>query len=467
MGSGAVTLSQDVPDDGCCIEQEFTEFGLIVEAEDSLDMPNLHIHDAAIVTMDNDFTLIDDGAIVSADGRLIYVGPQAGAPAPRAEDQIIDAAGMVAIPGLINAHTHLAMTLFRGAADDLPLMTWLQEKIWPVEARLTPEDVYWASLLGIAEMLRAGVTTFHDMYWHVEAVADAVRESGIRAGLSGVVIGVIPGAEAMLEQAIERVRALVKEGHPRIIPFFGPHAPYTVPKPMMQRVVEAAAEIGVGIHTHLSETRSEVAECLREHGTTPIALMNQIGLFTVPVTAAHCVHPTEEEIPILAECKVGVAHCPSSNMKLGSGIAPVPAYLDADVIVGLGTDGAGSNNTLDILREVRGAALLHKVHGDPTAIAASEALFMATRGGAAAMRQPDLGSLEIGKIADIALLNFQQPHLAPRGRIISDLVYAAYASDVDTVIVHGKVLMRGRQLLTLDEARIRAKVNESAQRLFG
>lgn len=429
-------------------------------------MPNLHVRNATLVTMDDDFTVIEHGELVISDARITYAGAQAGAPAMHDGGQVIDAGGMVAIPGLINAHTHLGMTLFRGAADDLPLMSWLQEKIWPIEAKLTPEDVYWASLLGIAEMLRAGVTTFGDMYWYVEAVADAVRESGIRACLSGVVIGVVPEADALLAQAISRVKAFVAEGHPRIIPFFGPHAPYTVPKPMMQRVIEAASEIGVGIHTHLSETQSEVTDCLRDHGATPIALMQQIGLFNVPVTAAHCVYASEEEIDILADRQVGVVHCPSSNMKLGSGIAPVPAFLDAGVTVGLGTDGAGSNNTLDVLREVRAAALLHKVHGDPTAISAPEALLMATHGSAAALHLPDLGSLEIGKIADITLLDFNKPHLIPENRIISDLVYAAYASDVDTVIVHGQVVMRNRKLLTLDEERIRAKVNESARRLF-
>ena len=200
----------------------------------------------------------------------------------------------------------------------------------------------------------------------------------------------------------------------------------------------------------------------------PIKRMQQMGLFSVPVTAAHCVHPTEEEIDILAQQRVGVVHCPSSNMKLGSGIAPVPRMVQAGVTVGLGTDSAGSNNTLDLLREVRMAALLHKVHGAPTALNALEALTLATRGSAQAMRLDEhLGSLTVGKLADVILLDFNKPHLTPGQRVISDLVYAAYASDVDTVIVHGKVLMRGRQLLTLDEEWIRAKVEESAERLFG
>jgi 5-methylthioadenosine/S-adenosylhomocysteine deaminase len=431
-------------------------------------MPNLHIHNITAITMDAEERVLRDAAIVTARERIVYVGPQAGAPAAHLADTVIDGAGMVAIPGLINGHTHLAMTLFRGAADDLPLMTWLQEKIWPVEAHLTEEDVYWASLLGICEMLRAGVTTFSDMYWHVEAVARAVRESGIRAHLSGVVIGVVPNGAEMLAMAVERVRAFVEEGHPRITPMFGPHAPYTVPEAMLRQVAEQAATLGVGIHTHLSETAAEVQESMRQHGLAPIAYVNRVGLFSVTVTIAHAVHPLPAEIPLLAERGVGVVHCPGSNMKLGSGIAPVSDYLAAGVTVGLGTDGAGSNNTLDLLREVYLAALLAKVGGDATALPAARALGLATRDGARALHREDIGTLEVGKLADLALLDFTAPHLTPAdGREVSHLAYAAKGSDVDTVIVHGQVLLRGRRLLTLDEARIRAHVRESAQRLFG
>lgn len=432
------------------------------------NMPDIHIHNITAVTMDAEDRILRDAAIVTASERIVYVGVTAGAPVPKAGDTVIDGTGMVAIPGLINTHTHLAMTLFRGAADDLPLMTWLQEKIWPVEAHLTEEDVYWASLLGIAEMLRAGVTTFSDMYWHVEAVARAVRESGIRAHLSGVVIGVAPDGASMLAKAIERVKAFLDEGHPRITPMFGPHAPYTVPEAMLHQVAETASELGVGIHTHLSETKAEVAESIRLHGLAPIQYVHRVGLFTVPVTAAHCVHLLPEEIALLAEREVGVAHCPNSNMKLGSGIAPVATYLDAGVIVAVGTDGAGSNNTLDVLREVRAAALLAKVGGDPTALPASQALAMATRDGARALHRADIGALAVGRLADIALLDFTAPHLTPaKGRELSHLVYAARGSDVDTVLVHGRILLRHRRLLGMDEERIRAHVEESAQRLFG
>jgi 5-methylthioadenosine/S-adenosylhomocysteine deaminase len=431
-------------------------------------MPQIHIHNITAVTMDAEDRIRPDAAMVTAGERIAFVGPMTEAPVPGDGDTVIDGAGMVAIPGLINTHTHLAMTLFRGAADDLPLMAWLQEKIWPVEARITEEDVYWASLLGIAEMLRAGVTTFSDMYWHVEAVARAVRESGIRAHLAGVVIGVVPNADELLAKAIERVQAFHDEAHPRITPMFGPHAPYTVPEAMLRTVAETARELGVGIHTHLSETRAEVEESLRLHGLAPIEYVHHVGLMSAPLTAAHCVHPVPAEIPLLVEHGVGVAHCPQSNMKLGSGMALVAEYLRAGVTMGLGTDGAGSNNTLDILREARAAALLAKVGGDPTAVPAAQALAMATRDGARALHRTDIGVLEPGRLADIALLDFTAPHLTPsEGREVSHLVYAAGGADVDTVVVHGQVLMRGRRLLGLDEPRIRAHVCESAQRLFG
>lgn len=429
-------------------------------------MPKLHLHHATIVTMDEANTLWNDGAIVIDDSCLAYVGPAHAAPQVMPGDECLDAHGMVALPGLINAHTHLGMTLFRGAADDLPLTQWLEEIIWPVERRFTRDDIYWASLLGIAEQLRAGITTFCDMYWHIEAVTDAVHESGIRARLSGMVFGGRPDSQRIFDRAVQRVCTLLTAQHPRISTCFGPHAPYTVPIPMMRAVIAKAAELRVGISTHLSETTEEVERCRQEFGTAPIALMEQIGLFTVPVTAAHCVHPTEEEIGILAARNVGIVHCPGSNMKLGSGIAPVPALLQAGATVGLGTDSAGSNNTLDLLHEVRLAALLHKVHGHPAAVTAQQAIAMATCNSAKALHMPEIGMLQAGKLADVILLDFSRLHLTPEGRTISNLAYAVVASDVDTVIVHGRILMRHRQLLTLDEERIRAKVNESAHRLF-
>ncbi len=430
-------------------------------------MPTTHITNITAITMDEQNSIIDDSTIVIVDERITFVGPAAAAPELAIGAEIIDGTGMVAIPGLVNAHTHVAMTLFRGAGDDMPLMTWLKEHIWPVEARMTDEDVYWGALLGVAEMLRAGVTSFQDMYWHLPATERAVRESGIRACLSGPLIGTMPGNKNKVACAAEQIRAINSENNPLLTACFGPHAPYTVPPAMLTQIIDAAGELGVRINIHLAETAGEVAGHIAQYGDTPVKHLHQLGLFNVPVTAAHCVHLTKEDIALIAAADVVVAHCPSSNMKLGSGIAPVPALLRAGVPVALGSDGAGSNNTLDILREVRQAALLHKVGGDTTAVNAVQALRMATGGGAAALGHHDIGVLAPGKLADITLLDFQAPHLQPSaGRQQSHLVYAAGGHDVDTVIVHGKVLLRHRELTTLDEKMIFGKVTEITRRLF-
>ncbi len=430
-------------------------------------MPTTYITNITAITMDAQNTIFDDATIVIVDERITFVGPSSAPPALAVGAEIIDGAGMVAIPGLVNAHTHVAMTLFRGAGDDLPLMTWLTEHIWPVEARMTDDDVYWGSLLGVAEMLRAGVTSFQDMYWHLPATARAVRESGIRACLSGPIIGAMPGNEDAVACAAEQIRAINGENNPLLTACFGPHAPYTVPPAMLTQIIDAAGELGVRINIHLAETAGEVAGHIAQYGATPVKHLHQLGLFNVPVTAAHCVHFSPEEIEILAAADAVVAHCPSSNMKLGSGIAPVPALLRAGVPVALGSDGAGSNNTLDILREVRQAALLHKVMGDTTAVSAAQALRMATVSGAAALGHADIGVLAPGKLADITLLDFNCAHLQPSaGRQQSHLAYAASGHDVNTVIVHGKVLLRNHQLTTIDEKLIFTKVEEIARRLF-
>ncbi|MEI7833714.1 MAG: amidohydrolase family protein, partial [bacterium] len=273
-------------------------------------MSSIQIKNATAITMDEQNSIIHEATIAIADDKIIFAGPAAAAPVPGGDTEIIDGTRMVAIPGLVNAHTHLAMTLFRGAADDLPLMSWLTEHVWPVEARITEADVYWGSLLGVAEMLRAGVTSFQDMYWHVPATARAVRESGIRACLSGPIIGTMPGSEDAAACATEHIRAINGEKHPRLSACFGPHAPYTVPPAILTQIIDAAGELGVRVNIHLSETSGEVAGHRKQYGATPVAHLHQLGLFNVPVTAAHCVHITPEEIGILAENNVSVVHCP-------------------------------------------------------------------------------------------------------------------------------------------------------------
>jgi 5-methylthioadenosine/S-adenosylhomocysteine deaminase len=385
-----------------------------------------------------------------------------------AADNVIQADGMVAMPGLINAHTHCAMTLLRGYADDMPLKPWLEERIWPLEMKLEKEDVYWGTLLGIAEMIRSGVTCFSDMYHHFEAAARAVLDSGIRASVSGVLLGFLPDAERRLDEAIAFAREWGGRGGGLLVTMLGPHAPYTCPDHLIQRVVEAAAESRAGVHIHVSETRQEVDDSLRDFGRTPVARLDDLGVFDVsPVLAAHCVHLADSDIETLVEKHVGICHNPGSNMKLASGTAPIPRLLRAGAVVGMGTDGPASNNNLDMLEEVRLAALLHKLEsGDPTVVSAREALEMATIGSARALGIQDrVGSIQPGLRADVVLLDFQQAHLFPRHDVVSHLVYAARAGDVRTVFVNGRPLMLDGQLKTLDEAEIFRQVSSRLKRL--
>lgn len=430
-------------------------------------MTKYYLDGLTVVTMDENNTIINNAVIITHNEHILFVGSKEDAPISDNDDIVIDCKGKVGIPGLVNNHTHLAMTLFRGAADDLPLMTWLQEKIWPIEANMSTDDIYNASMLGIAEMISHGVTTFTDMYWHTETVAKAVKNSGIRATLSGVVIGVSPDAEKIWSSSREFVKATISENHPRIKSMYGPHAPYTVLPDFMERVIDAAIEDNVGIHTHLSETEFEVLESIKNFGKRPIVLMNEIGLFKVPVIAAHVVHPDNEEIKLLSENNVSVAHCPSSNMKLASGIAPISKMTTAGINITLGTDGAGSNNRLDVLNEARMAALLAKVGGDATAVPATQALRMATVNGAIASGWVNAGTITPGALADIAIFDFNKPHLQPDGcRHISHLIYSATGQDADTVLIHGKIVYQDSKFVNIDLVEIYSKVEESAHRLF-
>ncbi|MCX7598715.1 MAG: amidohydrolase [Armatimonadetes bacterium] len=431
-------------------------------------MGHLRIEHGLILPMEPPGVAIPDGVVVVENGEITYVGAAGGAPPGDGAD-VIDATGCLVTPGLINAHTHVSMTLFRGYADDLKLEQWLGEKIWPAEMQLRREDVYWGAMLGIVEMIRGGVTTFNDMYHYFDAVADAAADAGIRACVSGVLIGVIPGAEELFQQAVEFTGALKQRGHPLLVPMLAPHAPYSCPDDLLVRTAEAAAELGVRLHIHVAETASEVSDSLAEHGATPVGHLHQIGFFDVPTVACHCVHLTDEDIAILAEHQVGIAHCPTSNMKLASGFARVADLLRAGACLGLGTDGAASNNNLDMFEEMMVGAVIAKGHtGNPEVVSADEMLAMATRGSAAALGlDVKIGTLVPGKRADIIVVDTWRPHLQPLHNPVSQLVYAARADDVRDVIIEGTVVMRDRQLTTVDEAEIIAKAREAAMRLVG
>ena len=426
------------------------------------------IANATVVTVDDAGTVLPKADLLIEGSEIAGLWPSGERPAAVKAERRLEAEGMVVMPGMVNAHTHCAMTLLRGYADDMPLMPWLKERIWPFETKLEPEDVYWGTMLGIAEMIRGGVTCFNDMYHYFEEAARATLDSGMRANVSGVLLAFLPDAEQRLERAIEFAREWHGRGEGRLVTMLGPHAPYTCPNHLLARVIEGAKESGVGIHIHVSETEDEVKESLKEFGQTPVERLRDIGLLEVrPTLAAHCVHLSDSDIATLVEKRVGVSHNPGSNMKLASGVAPVPKLLAAGATVGLGTDGAASNNNLDMLEEARLAALLHKLAGkDPTLVTARQALEMATRGSAKALGLDDrVGQIKVGMKADLAMLDFEQAHLFPPHDVVSHLVYAARAGDVRTVFVNGRAVMVDGKLETMDEGEIFGQVRERLKRL--
>lgn len=387
-------------------------------------------------------------------------------PAGYEEAKVIDAAGKIAVPGMVNTHTHAAMTLLRSYADDMVLMDWLQNKIWPAEDGLTDDDIYWGTMLSIAEMLKTGTTCFADMYFAMDRVADAVAETGIRAALSRGLTGFSDENYAKLEENANLFKERHNSCNGRIRVMLGPHAPYTCSVEYLKKVIATAQNIGSEIHMHLSETAGEVSDCVKEHGVSPIKLVDSLGMFECGTLAAHCVHVDADDIKIMAAKNVRVAHNPQSNLKLASGIAPVPAMLAAGITVGLGTDGTSSNNNLDMLEECRLAAMLHKnMTGDPQIIPAGQALAMATSEGAKALGFKNLGKIEAGQKADIVLYDMDKPYWHPRHDRISLFVYAANACDADTVIIDGKVLMQNGELLYMDLEKIYDEADRRAHRL--
>lgn len=382
-------------------------------------------------------------------------------------DKIVDCTNKLALPGLVNAHTHAAMTLFRSYADDMLLMDWLENKIWPAEANLESEDVYWGTLLAIAEMLKSGTTTFADMYFYMPQVAQAVAKTGIRAVLSRGMAGVAPNGSQALEESESFFHEYHHAADGRITVMLGPHAPYTCPPDYLKKVVALSQRIGAEIHIHLSETKGEVENCLAQYGKSPISLMKELGVLDCGVLAAHCVHVSQEDIVIMRENQVRVAHNPGSNLKLASGIAPVPSLLESGVCVALGTDGAASNNNLDLLEEIRLTAMIHKANTfDPLVIPAKTAVEMGTLQGAKAVGlEGQIGRIAPGYKADLILADMNAPHWYPRHDRLSLLTYSSSAGDIHTVIVNGEILMENRQLTTIDEEELFYEVQRRGMRL--
>ena len=376
----------------------------------------------------------------------------------------IDATGKIVMPGLINTHTHVAMALLRGISDDVPLMEWLQENIWPIEGKMGYQEVYDGARLGILEMLMGGTTTFVDMYPYEEAVAEAAESAGIRALVTPCPM------DFRMEHFENDWRQVQKRfSDSRLVTMWmGPHAIYTLSDKNLQRSISLSKELGIGSHVHLAETQTEQAGCMEQHGMSPTEYLEKEGLFTTKTLAAHCVVMSDHDMDILARNGVSVAHNPQSNMKLASGIAPVKKMLDAGINVSIGTDGASSNNDLDMWEEMRTASLLQKVATmDPCAIPAYTALQMATVNGAKAIgREGKLGILATGAFADILLVDMEKPHLYPHTNLISELVYSTHASDVDTVILNGKIVVKNRKCLSMNAADVCATAQKQIDALL-
>ncbi len=432
---------------------------------------DLVIYGDTIVTMDADMDVIENGAVAIDDGIIVAVGTAAEIDSRFDGDEVLEGNGRIVMPGLVNGHSHAAMTLLRGVADDLALMDWLQNYIFPAEVEFVDaEFVRIGTELACWEMLRGGTTTFVDMYYYPDAIAEVVESCGMRALISTTVIDQrSPDAESA-DDGIAKGRGFIERWqgrNSRISPIYGPHANYTLDAEQLKATRAAALDLDVPISIHLSESPFEIQYSKDNYGTTSILMMEEIGFFDGPTIAAHVVWPTDAEIPILAERKVGVIHNPTSNMKIASGVAPIAKMLASGVRVGLGTDGAASNNDLDMWEEMRLAAFLQKVDRmDPTALPAETVLRMATSGGAEAIGLgATIGSIEPGKRADLIQVAFDDVHHVPTYSVVSHLVYVSDEQDVTSVVVDGKVLVREREFLTIDTERVRREATALAAQI--
>ncbi|HAE92831.1 MAG TPA: N-ethylammeline chlorohydrolase, partial [Tissierella sp.] len=382
-------------------------------------------------------------------------------------ERVIDGKNKIAMPGLINAHTHIGMSLLRNFADDLPLHDWLTKKIWPTEANLRGEDVYWGSLLSMVEMIQGGTTAFCDMYFFMDEVGKGLEESGMRGVLTR---GLIEDndAKAKLKETKELFNNWNSKANGRIKVMVAPHAPYTCSPDFLIESFNLAKELNTGIHIHLSETKKEIEDSFKLYGKSPIKHVYDLGILDLHTIAAHCVHVDDEDIEIIKEKNVFPVNNPGSNFKLASGFAPVAQMLNKGVSVALGTDGSSSNNNLNMFEEINLAAIINKaVNLNAISVPAISALEMATVNGAKALGwNEEIGSIEVGKKADIVLIDIDKPHLYPHHNIISSLAYSVQASDVDTVLVDGKIIMEKREVKTLDVEKIKFMAEKHAKDLI-
>ena len=428
---------------------------------------DLLILNGLVLTLDCHDQRYDPGGVAIRNGEIVAVGPAEAVQSAVRASKTLDVAGCVVLPGLINAHTHAAMTIFRGLADDLPLMEWLHQHIFPAERKLTEEWVYWGTMLACAEMILSGTTTFCDMYLFEHKVAEAAKAAGVRA-LVGEVLYDFPSPNyGPIDSGLAYTESLIQQwqGDPLVRIAVEPHALYTCSPPVLKQCFELAERCGVPLIMHVSENEAEVEEILKRYGHRPVAHLESLGMLSSRFIADHCVALDDRDMAILAERGVQVVHNPESNMKLASGIAPVPRLLELGVNVALGTDGCASNNDLDLFGEMDTCAKLHKVAAlDPTVLPAATVLRMATQNGARALGlEGKTGELSPGKWADIIVVDFNQPHLTPRYEPASHLVYAARGADVRHSVIHGRLVMADRRLLTMDVNEVMERVRTFAR----
>lgn len=423
------------------------------------------IKNTDVLTMTEKNQILSNVNVSIESGMITHIGE---IPEDFTPEKIIDGREKLVMPGLVNSHTHIAMSLFRNYADDLPFWPWLTEKIWPLEEKLIAEDVYWGSMLSAIEMIQSGITSFADMYFFMDETAKAVSESGLRASLVRGLAGNGPEEYSKIEEALDFYKQWHGKDNGRITVDAGPHAPYTCSPEYLKKVIEMAGDHNMRIHIHLSESKKEVEDSYEKYSKSPIAHVNDLGLFELPTMAAHCVYLSDEDIDIMAKKGVHVLNNPGSNLKLGNGFAPIDKLLKAGVNVALGTDGPSSNNNQNMFEEISLAGLINKgINNDSTSVPAMTALKMATINGAKALGLDDsIGTVDVGKKADIILIDMKKSHFYPKHNIASSLVYSAQASDVDTVIVDGKVLMENREIKTIDVEKVMYNTEKQAKELI-
>jgi 5-methylthioadenosine/S-adenosylhomocysteine deaminase len=431
---------------------------------------DLLVTNGLLLSLDPEIETVANGAVAVTGDRIAAMGPAEEFPPSRAA-KVLDARGGIIMPGLVNTHTHAAMTLFRGLADDMPLMTWLNDHIFPAEAKLNEEMVYWGSLLACAEMIRSGTTCFCDMYLFEDAVARAAADAGVRAVVGEVLFDFPSPNYGPIEKGFAYTEFLLGKwaNHPLVTISVDPHSPYLCSPELLKKAAGLADGYGIPLVMHLSETQHEVAQIKEKYGKTPIQHLADLGILSGNLVADHCVVLTDEDMELLKTFDVKVSHNPESNMKLASGIAPVPELLKRGVCVGLGTDGCASNNDLDLFSEMDTAAKLHKVATlDPTAADAATVLSMATVDGARVLGlEESIGTLSPGKKADLIVIDTQKPHLTPMYAPESHLVYAVRGADVSSTVIGGRIVMEEGGLLTIDMDRVTEKVTAMASTIEG